>query len=116
MIIRSGFNVYPRVIEEAIYTHPAVEEVLVLGIDDPYRGQSPKAYVKLRKGHAPFSLDELKAFLRDRLGKHEMVQALEIRADLPRTAVGKLSKQMLREEVESSHQGAQQEPESPSVT
>ncbi|MNZ38793.1 Long-chain-fatty-acid--CoA ligase [compost metagenome] len=116
MLLCGGFNVYPRVIEEAIYTHPAVEEVLVLGIDDPYRGQSPKAYVKLRKGHAPFSLDELKAFLRDRLGKHEMVQALEIRADLPRTAVGKLSKQMLREEVESSHQGAQQEPESPSVT
>ncbi|MNF70223.1 Long-chain-fatty-acid--CoA ligase [compost metagenome] len=116
MLLCGGFNVYPRVIEEAIYTHPAVEEVLVLGIDDPYRGQSPKAYVKLRKGHAPFSLDELKAFLKDRLGKHEMVQALEIRADLPRTAVGKLSKQMLREEVESSHQGAQQEPESPSVT
>ncbi|CAD5108434.1 long-chain-fatty-acid--CoA ligase [Zestomonas carbonaria] len=100
MLLCGGFNVYPRVIEEAIYAHPAVEEVMVLGIPDEYRGQSPKAYIKLRSGHAPFTLDELKAFLKDRLGKHEMVQALEFRSELPKTPVGKLSKQMLKEEVE----------------
>ena len=99
MLLCGGFNVYPRVIEEAIYAHPAVEEVMVLGIPDAYRGQSPKAYVKLRPGHAAFDLDALKDFLKDRLGKHEMVQALEIRADLPKTAVGKLSKKLLKDEI-----------------
>lgn len=106
MLLCGGFNVYPRVIEEAIYTHPSVEEVMVLGISDPYRGQSPKAYIKLREGHARFSFDELKAFLKDRLGKHEMIHALEFRAMLPKTPVGKLSKQMLREDVEAMQPNA----------
>jgi len=99
MLLCSGFNVYPRVIEEAIYGHPAVEEVLVIGIPDEYRGQSPKAYMKLRAGHAAFTLDELKAFLKDKLGKHEMVHAIEFRDTLPKTPVGKLSKKMLLDEL-----------------
>jgi long-chain acyl-CoA synthetase len=99
MLLCSGFNVYPRVIEEAIYAHPAVEEVMVIGIPDAYRGQTPKAYVKLRAGHSRFDLEALKVFLQDRLGKHEMVQALEFRDALPKTAVGKLSKKMLVDEV-----------------
>ncbi|MCY1376790.1 Long-chain-fatty-acid--CoA ligase [compost metagenome] len=105
MLLCGGFNVYPRVIEEAIYANPAVEEVMVLGIDDPYRGQSPKAYIKLRPGYPQFSLDDLKVFLKDRLGKHEMVQALEFRADLPKTAVGKLSKKMLQDELAAAQSG-----------
>ena len=100
MLLCGGFNVYPRNIEEAIYTHPSVEEVSVIGIRDAYRGQSPKAFVKLKSGAAAFTLDELKAFLRDKLGKHEMIGAMEIRSELPRTAVGKLSKKELYEEEE----------------
>ena len=98
MLLCSGFNVYPRNLEEAIYQHPAVAEVSVIGIHDEYRGQSPKAFVKLKPGAAPFTLAELQAFLKDRLGKHEMVQALEIRAELPKTPVGKLSKKELFDE------------------
>ena len=98
LILCGGFNVYPRLLEEAIHEHPAVEEVIVIGIVDDYRGQSPKAFVKLKAGAAPFTLDELKTFLKDRLGKHEMVQALDIRAELPKTLVGKLSKKELYEE------------------
>ena len=78
--------------------HPAVEEVAVIGIRDDYRGQSPKAFVKLKPGAARFSLAELQAFLKDKLGKHEMVQALDIRDQLPKTPVGKLSKKELYEE------------------
>jgi len=100
MLLCSGFNVYPRVIEEAIYEHPSVEEVCVIGIPDAYRGQSPKAFVKLRSGAAELTLEELQAFLRERIGKHEMVQALELRAELPKTPVGKLSKRTLIEEEE----------------
>jgi long-chain acyl-CoA synthetase len=98
MLLCGGYNVYPRVIEEAIYEHPAVEEVCVIGIPDEYRGQSPKAFVKLKEGAAPFTLAELQAFLKDKLGKHEMVQALDIRAELPKTPVGKLSKKDLADE------------------
>ena len=100
MLLCSGFNVYPRVLEEAIYKHPAVELVAVIGIPDKYRGQSPKAFVKLKAAATAFTLEQLQAFLKDKLGKHEMVQALEIRPDLPMTAVGKPFKTALYDEEE----------------
>lgn len=98
MILSGGFNVYPRMIEEAIYEHPDVAECIVAGIPDPYRGQSAKAFVTLKPGAAELTLDGLKLFLADKLGRHEMPAALELRDSLPRTAVGKLSKLMLLEE------------------
>ena len=98
MIPCAGFNVYPRNVEAAIQEHPAVAEVGVIGIHDEYSGQVPKAFVSLKRGAAPFTLDELKAFLKDKLGKQAMVRALEIRAKLPKTAVGKLSKKDLYDE------------------
>jgi long-chain acyl-CoA synthetase len=106
MIISGGFNVYPQMIEQAIYTHPAVQEVIVIGIPDDYRGEAAKAFVKLRAGAAPFALEELKAFLTGKLGKHEIPAALDFVDELPRTPVGKLSRHELR---------SQQKPTSPSV-
>jgi long-chain acyl-CoA synthetase len=100
MLLCGGFNVYPRTIEEAIYQHPSVEEVSVIGVRDDYRGQSPKAFIKLKNGATAFTLDELKAFLKDKLGKHEMIGAMDIRPELPKTAVGKLSKKELYDEEE----------------
>lgn len=99
MIISSGFNVYPAAVENAIYEHPAVEEVIVIGVPDSYRGQSAKAYVKLKAGAAPFTLDDLARFLADRLGRHEMPRALEFRDALPRSPVGKLLPKVLMAEV-----------------
>jgi long-chain acyl-CoA synthetase len=96
MIISGGFNVYPQMIEQAMYEHPAVHEVIVIGIPDPYRGEAAKAFVKLRAGARPFTLDELKAFLAGKLGKHEIPAALEFVDELPRTSVGKLSRHELR--------------------
>ncbi len=101
MIISSGFNVYPAAVENAIYEHPAVKEVIVIGIPDSYRGQSAKAYVTLREGAEPFALEELTAFLADRLGRHEMPRALEFRDALPRSPVGKLLPLELKAEVEA---------------
>src|SRR6516225_8816277 len=98
MILSGGFNVYPQLIEQAIYEHPDVEEVLVIGIPDPYRGEAAKAFIKLRPGASPLTHDALKGFLADKIGRHEMPAALEIRAALPRTGVGKLSKKELIEE------------------
>jgi long-chain acyl-CoA synthetase len=96
MIISGGFNVYPQMIEQAIYEHPAVQEVLVIGIPDEYRGEAAKAFVKLKAGAAAFTLDELRGFLTGKLGKHELPTALAFVDELPRTAVGKLSRHALR--------------------
>jgi long-chain acyl-CoA synthetase len=96
MIISGGFNVYPQMIEQVIYTHPSVLEVIVIGIPDDYRGEAAKAFVKLRPGANPFTLDELKAFLAGKLGKHEIPAALDFVDELPRTPVGKLSRHELR--------------------
>ncbi len=109
MIISGGFNVYPQMIEQAIYEHPAVQEVIVIGIPDDYRGEAAKAFVKLRAGAAAFSLDELKAFLAGKLGKHEIPAALEFVDELPRTPVGKLSRHELRKQQTVSHT-AQEKP------
>jgi long-chain acyl-CoA synthetase len=98
MLLCGGFNVYPRTIEEAVYEHEAVSEVTVIGIPDPYRGQTPKAFIKLKPGAAPITLEEMQAFLKSRIGKHEMIGALEIRDELPKTPVGKLSKKELYDE------------------
>jgi long-chain acyl-CoA synthetase len=98
MIISGGFNVYPQMIEQAIYTHPSVLEAIVIGIPDDYRGEASKAFITLREGARPFSLDELRAFLTGKLGKHELPAALEFVTELPRTPVGKLSRHELRKQ------------------
>jgi long-chain acyl-CoA synthetase len=105
MLLCGGYNVYPRILEEAIHKHPAVEQVAVIGIRDQYRGQSPKAFVQLKSRAAAFTLEELQNFLKDKLGKHEMVQALEIREALPLTPAGKISKKELQEEEERKESG-----------
>ena len=96
MIISGGFNVYPQMIEQAIYTHPAVQEVIVIGIPDDYRGEAAKAFITLRAGAQPFTAEELRAFLAGKLGKHELPTAVEFVKELPRTPVGKLSRHELR--------------------
>ncbi len=98
MIISGGFNVYPTVIENAIYEHPDVAEVIVIGIADAYRGQAAKAFVTLRQGAAPLTLETLRAFLAERIGRHEMPAALELRDALPRSPAGKLLARALRDE------------------
>jgi len=96
MIISGGFNVYPQMIEQAIYTHPAVQEVIVIGIPDDYRGEAAKAFIKLRADAKPFGLEELRTFLTGKIGKHELPVAVDFVEELPRTPVGKLSRHELR--------------------
>ncbi len=97
LIICSGFNVYPRTIEEAIMTHKAVEEVNVIGVPDEYRGEAPVAYVKLKAGQS-VTEETLKSFLKDKLNKIEMPKEIIFKDALPKTLIGKLSKKELREE------------------
>ncbi len=98
MIISGGFNVYPNMIENAIYEHPDVEEVIVIGVPDEYRGEAAKAFIKLIDGRAQFTIEELRAFLIDKIGKHELPTGVEFRDSLPRSPVGKLLASQLAEE------------------
>jgi long-chain acyl-CoA synthetase len=97
MILCGGYNVYPRVIEEALYEHPAVVEAVVIGVADAHRGQAPKAFVVLNPPGAA-TPTELRDFLRDKISKIELPREVEIRDTLPKTLIGKLSKKELVEE------------------
>ena len=104
LIIASGFNVYPRTIEEALYEHPAVAEAVVIGIPDEYRGQAPKAFVTLAPGQSATPA-ELLDFLKDKLSRIEIPRAIEIRDELPKTLIGKLSKKELVAEEQAKANG-----------
>jgi long-chain acyl-CoA synthetase len=97
MINASGFKVYPRRIEEALYDHASIAEVTVVGIPDAYRGEAPKAYVKLKEGEQ-VTAAELLEFLKPKLSKIELPAEIEFRDSLPKTMIGKLSKKELRSE------------------
>jgi long-chain acyl-CoA synthetase len=100
LIISSGYNVYPRRIEDALYEHAAVEEATVIGIHDDYRGEAPKAFVKLRTG-ATASVDDLRRHLEGKISKIEMPAEIELREVLPKTMIGKLSKKELKAEEDA---------------
>ena len=104
LILCGGFNVYPRHVEEAVYQHPSVEEVTVIGIPDDYRGESPKAFVKLKEGAEPVDEAGMIEFLKERLGKHEIPGEVEFRAELPKTLIGKLSKKELVQEEQEKYE------------
>ena len=97
MIICSGFKVFPRHVEEKLYEHPAVEEATVIGIKDAYRGEAPKAYIKLKPGMNA-TIEEIRKHLEPRLSKIEMPAEIEFRTELPKTIIGKLSKKELKAE------------------
>jgi long-chain acyl-CoA synthetase len=94
VIICSGFNVYPRMVEEAIYHRPAVAEAAVCGVPDEYRRETVKAFVVRRAG-STLSAPELLAFLQDRLSPIEMPKLIEFREELPKSAIGKILKKDL---------------------
>ncbi len=94
MIAVGGFKVFPSQVEDVLYRNAAVKEALVIGIPDPYHGEMPKAFVTLNQGFEA-SGEALKAWLNPQLGKHERVAAVEIRSELPKTLVGKLSRKEL---------------------
>ena len=105
MILCSGFNVYPRNVEEAIYLHPAVAECVVAGLPDEYRGQTVKAYIRVDDGKT-LTRDELIDFLKDKLSPIEMPKAIEFRGELPKTMIGKLSRKALLDEEEARRKSA----------
>ncbi|TSB18003.1 class I adenylate-forming enzyme family protein [Streptomyces benahoarensis] len=96
MINASGFKVWPREVEDVLYTHPAVREAAVVGVPDAYRGESVKAYVSLRPGAAPDPA-ELSGYCRERLAAYKYPREVEILPELPKTTSGKILRRELRD-------------------
>lgn len=100
LIICSGYNVYPRVIEEAAHQHPDVAEAIAIAVPDDYRGQAPKLFITLVDGGTA-TPDDIQVFLKNHLSVIERPEEIEIRDELPKTTVGKLSKkELVAEELE----------------
>jgi long-chain acyl-CoA synthetase len=97
MIIAGGFNIYPREIEEILYEHEAVKEAVAVGIPDPYRGETVKAFVVLKDGQQ-VTEKELDTYCRSQLSSYKIPRMYEFREELPKTMVGKVLRRALQEE------------------
>ena len=97
MIIAGGFNIYPREIEEVLYEHEAVQECVVAGIPDPYRGETVKAYIVLKEGYT-ITEEEFNTYCREHLASFKVPRIYEFRKELPKTAVGKILRRSLVDE------------------
>jgi long-chain acyl-CoA synthetase len=95
MINASGFKVWPREVEDVLYTHPSVREAAVVGVADPYRGESVKAYVSVRPGTSAEPA-ELIAYCKERLAAYKYPRDIEVLAELPKTVSGKILRRELR--------------------
>ncbi len=97
MILCSGYNVYPREVEDVLFTHPAVKEAAVIGVPDPYRGETVKAFLILKDGAAATDRD-IVAFCKERLAPFKVPRQIEFVKELPKTMVGKVLRRKLREQ------------------
>ena len=103
MIIAGGYNIYPREIDEVLFQHPKVEEGVAVGIADKYRGETVKAFIVLKPGET-CTAEEIIAFCRERLAAYKVPKLVEFRSSLPKSAIGKVLRKILREE-ESAKKG-----------
>ncbi len=97
MIIAGGFNIYPREIEEVLFEHPAVLECVVVGVPDPYRGETVKVFIVLKDG-MKVSEEEFDKYCREKLAAYKVPKIYEFRDELPKTMVGKILRRALRDE------------------
>lgn len=100
MIIAGGFNIYPREIDEVLFQHPKVQEAVAVGIPDPYRGETVKAYIVLKPG-VQATAEEIIAFCREKLAAYKVPKIVEFRESLPKSAIGKVLRKILRAEEEA---------------
>jgi long-chain acyl-CoA synthetase len=103
MVIAGGFNIYPRDIEEVLYTHPKIMEAAVAGIHDQYRGETIKAYCVLKEGES-MAEAEVVEYCKANLAAYKVPKLVEFREELPKTMIGKVLRRMLREEEEKKSQ------------
>ena len=100
MIIAGGFNIYPREIDEVLFQHPKIQEAVSVGIPDPYRGETVKAYIVLKKGETA-TAEEIMAFCGEKLAAYKVPKSVEFRESIPKSAIGKVLRKILRAEEEA---------------
>jgi long-chain acyl-CoA synthetase len=98
MIIVGGFNVYPRDVEDILYTHPKVELVAVVGVPDDRSGEKVKAFIKLKAGETATE-DEFKQFCKENMAGYKIPRQIEFRNEIPVSNVGKVLRRVLRDEA-----------------
>ncbi|MEN2981559.1 MAG: long-chain fatty acid--CoA ligase [Thermus sp.] len=100
MIIAGGYNIYPREVEEVLYQHPAVQEAAVVGVPDPYRGETVAAFIVLKNEYkGKVSEKDIETFCRQNLAAYKVPRILQFRDALPKSSVGKILKRELAKEV-----------------
>jgi len=97
MIIAGGYNIYPQEIDEVIFKHPKVKDVITVGIPDEYRGETVKAFVQPVEG-VEITEEEIIAYCREKLAAYKVPRSVEFRKELPRSMVGKALRRILRDE------------------
>ncbi len=97
MVIRGGENIYPREIEEFLYTHPDVEDVQVIGVPDVKYGEELMAWIKLRPGAAPMSVDDVREFCQGRIAHYKVPRYVKLVEEFPMTVTGKVRKVEMRD-------------------
>ncbi|WP_456369673.1 AMP-binding enzyme, partial [Geoglobus sp.] len=98
VIIAGGYNIYPREVEEVLYEHPAVLECAVIGVPDKYRGETVKAFIVLKEEYkGKVDEKEIEKFCRERLAAYKVPRLIEFVDELPKSAVGKILRRVLRE-------------------
>ena len=97
MIIAGGFNIYPREVDEILYQHPKVAEAVTVGIPDSYRGETVKAFIVLKEGQVASDQDII-SFCKEKLAPYKVPKLVEFRPSIPKSAVGKLLRKILRDE------------------
>lgn len=100
MIIAGGFNIYPREIDEVLFQHPKIQDAVSVGISDQYRGETVKACIVLKTGETATE-EEIVTFCREKLAAYKVPKIVEFRESLPKSAVGKVLRKILREEEET---------------
>jgi long-chain acyl-CoA synthetase len=108
MVIAGGYNIYPREIEEVLYEHPKIMDAVAIGVPDPYRGETVKAFIVVKPGEE-LTEREVIQFCKSRLASYKVPKTVELRESLPKTMVGKI----LRRELRAEEQHKQQSPQSP---
>jgi len=104
MIVASGYKVWPREVEDVLYQHPAVREATVVGVPDPYRGETVKAFVALRDDVAMPTPDDLIRFVREHLAAYKVPREIDIVSEVPKTASGKFLRRVLRDQERAKRQ------------
>ncbi len=103
LIDASGFKVWPKEVEEVLFTHPDIKEAAVIGVKDQYRGETVKAFIVLKNKDKNPGVEAIQAFCRSQIAPYKVPRLIEFREELPKTLVGKVLRRKLREESEHTN-------------